>query len=191
MGALEVRGKSDMGRTSRLFAAVLAVLILACALMLSGCGPQTPEATVRNFLKAHDTDNWQLFLNSILPESVRSMTPADETYFRDTYLKEGSQSLLFKPDQLVMKTEYKGDSATVRLTSGKLVAKNPQTKEEVPLDLKTGEYKAKDPQTGKLTVQKLSPEEVKQIEQLTVYKCTHYKGRWYVDFNLEKPAQTL
>jgi hypothetical protein len=169
---------------------VMALIVAASALFVVGCGPQTPEVAVRNFLKARDTDNWKQFLDSILPANVRSMTPADEVYYRDTFLKQGSKSLIFNPAQLQMKTVTRGDNAVVTLVAGKLVAKNSQTKEDVPLDLKTGEYKVTDPQTGKVIVQKLSSEEKASIKELTVYNCKYYKGRWYVDYSLQRPTQS-
>lgn len=178
------------GTGIRVSVIVIALIVAACSLFAAGCGPQTPEAAVRNFLKSRDTNNWKMFLDSIVPTNVRSMTPADEAYWRDTFLKEGFKSLLFKPDQLKMKTVTKGGTAVVTLVAGKLTAKNSQTKEDVPLDLKTLEYKVTDPQTGKVVVQKLSSEEGTSIKELTVYTCKYYKGRWYVDFNLERPTQS-
>ena len=178
------------GTGIRLTIVLMALILAASALFVAGCGPQPPEAAVRNFLKARDTDNWTQFLGSILPANVRSMTPADEVYFRDTFLKQGSKTLLFKPDQLTMKTVTRGDTAVVTLVAGKLVAKNSQTNGDVPLDLKTGEYKVTDPQTGKVVTQKLSADERTSIKELVVYTCKYYKGRWYVDYSLQKPTQS-
>jgi hypothetical protein len=174
---------------------IVAAVCLAAILSVaaSGCGPATPAEATRNFLKSIDTDNWNLFLNSILPNQVRSMTNEDIVYWRDTALKQAGESVRFNPGQLGMKQQFIGkdkNKAKVTVVNGKIILVKAQAGADVVLDIGRKKYSYKDPSTGKTVTQPFTQREDEIAKSLTEYNTNKYKGRWYVNFPLERPSQT-
>lgn len=125
--------------------------------LLTGCGPSTPEAAVQDFYKAIDDGNWDAYLGSVLPENIRRMTEEDARNEKERFLAGDSTF-----EELKFKTVYdKKDKnkAEVELTEGKITGTNPMTGEKETTTI--AEIKEQYEITPSLGVQK-------------------YKGRWYV-----------
>lgn len=169
--------------------ACMLALALAAPLLAAGCQPDTPVAAVRNFLDAIDTSNWNEFVNSVLPDNVRKMTNEDVQYWRDTALKEASQSVRFNADRLSIKSSPSGkNKANVRVTAGTIVLVKAIGDSDVVLNIGKKTYSYKDPETSKVKTEKFTEREEQIAKGLAEYKAEYYKSRWYVDFALERPA---
>ena len=178
--------------SARPLAAVVVAVMLAALLPLfaSGCGAATPADAVRNFLKAVDTDNWNLFLSSVLPDQVRKMTSDDIVYWRDTALKQAGQTVKYNPGQLGMKTQLKKNTATVLIVSGRIVLVKAKDGADVVLNIGKQTYSYVDAKTKKVVTQPFSDREKEIVKGLTEYPTQKYKTQWYVNFPLQRPSST-
>lgn len=167
----------------------LLAMALALPIFTAGCEPSKPDVAVRNFLNAIDTNNWNEFVNSVLPDKVRKMTNEDIQYWRDTALKEASQSVRFNADRLSLKTSPQGkNKANVTVTAGNILLVKALSGSDIVLNIGNKTYSYKDPQTNKVKTEKFADREAQIAKGLAEYKAEYYKSRWYVDFNLERPA---
>lgn len=171
---------------SRAAAAGFLVLVIFMPFVAAGCQPDTPEGAVRNFMEAIDTDNWNEFVGSILPNNVRKMTNEDVIYWRDTALKEASQSVQFNQSKLKIKSSPEGkDKANVTVTDGTIVLVKALGDSDVRLNIGKKTYTFKDPETNEVKTEKFTEREEQIAQGLTDYKAEFFKSRWYVDFSLE------
>ncbi|MBU1670540.1 MAG: hypothetical protein KKF41_14865 [Actinobacteria bacterium] len=143
------------------------VILLAIALPFAaaGCGPQSPQAAVQDFFGAIQDQDWNAYLGSILPDDARSMSQEEQTTMKEDFEKTRTT---FK--DVKYETEYDKedkDKATVSVVSGSITAK----------DEATGE-------TQKTTVDELK----KTYGKVPTYKTENFKGRWYVNLDLQPTA---
>jgi len=146
--------------TKLLMVAVLA-LALAVPLLSAGCGVQTPNQAVRDFYNAIETHNWNAYLNSVLPDSVRRMTQVD-------VIKQ-------KKEFLATDFTYKG----LKLNT----VYDRKDKNMADVELQAGIISGKNPTTGK--TERTTVAEIKKNYGVTPSLATQkYKGSWYVDVPL-------
>ncbi|MFH1151186.1 MAG: hypothetical protein V1748_12005 [Actinomycetota bacterium] len=154
------------GRSGARSVGILAILLaLILPFFAAGCGPQSPQAAVQDFFGAIQDQNWNAYLGSILPDDARSMSQEDQATMKADFEKTKTS---FK--DVKYKTEYDKkdkDKATVSVVSGSITAK----------DEATGE-------TQKTTVDELK----KTYGKVPTYNTENFKGRWYVDLDLQPTA---
>lgn len=172
-------------KTTALLTVAALALVVAVPLLATGCGANSPEQAVRNFMKAFDDGDFNAFLSSVLPENVHRMTDADALFWKD----EAFGTVVFEEENMQMETKYLDEAknkAEVTVTSGKIVIKGGVEGSDIVLDLGKKEYTSKDPNTGKETTQPFTEREQQIVDQLGKFPTEKYKNAWYVDFVLER-----
>ncbi len=163
--AFTTRGKAR--RAAILFAVLAAALVLP--LLLTGCGPQTPEAAVRSFYTAIQNRDWDGYLSAILPSNVRRATDAD----------------LASQKKKFMANDYKYLGLKLKTTPDK---KDPN---KAAVELTSGVVRGKNPQTGQ--VESTTIAQIKKQYGVTPTLSTEkYKGCWYIDVPIaaaDQPTQ--
>lgn len=140
---------------------VFLAIALAAPFFAAGCGAQTPEAAVGNFFTAMETNSWNDYLNSILPDNVRRATSEELREQENSFDETNLQYVNIK--YKVNKDRRNPDKATVELVSGRVRVKNPQT--------------------GKFETTSIA-EIKKQYGSNPSINTVLYKGSWFVDVPL-------
>jgi hypothetical protein len=149
----------NKARSVSVFAVLLALVLPFFA---AGCGPRTPEAAVSSFFNAIQDQNWNAYLDSILPDDVRSMSQTEQATTKEDF---GKTVTTFK--DLKYKTEV-----------------NDKDKNKATVSVVSGRISAKDPSTGQS--QTTTVDEIKKTYgKAPTYQTEKFKGRWYVDLEME------
>ncbi len=140
--------------------AVLLLLVAALAVpFAAGCGgASSPEQAVNDFYEAIEAGDWNAYLDTVLPDNVRRMTPSDEQEQKKQF-----EEADFKYSGLKYKTVYDEkdkETAEVQLTAGEITGTNPSTNQKETTTI----------------------EEIKKSYDITPsITARKYKGSWYVD----------
>lgn len=144
-------------RYERHTCAVFLCFLLAVAMLLNGCGGNTPEGAVNKYLNAMQSGDWEAYKAAVVPQEL---TKEQEE------LAEGAfKQVKVKVDGLEMETEYDQsdkNKAAVVLTDGKIT------------------YTAKI-----LGENKSDTRDMKKVEKENrTLDTVRVKGTWYVDTKL-------
>jgi hypothetical protein len=121
--------------------ALLAALLLAllASAVLAGCGGNSPEKAVGNYLNAFQSGDWAAFKATIVPQNL--------TKDQETLAKDKFEQLKVKFQDVQTKTSYDASNknkATVVLTGGKVsytvpIGGKPQTETKDIMELELPE----------------------------------------------------
>ena len=148
---------------------VMLMVVVAVPVLLAGCGPQTPAAAVTDFYNSIQKSDWNAYLSTVLPESVRRMTDTDLADQKKKFLAGGYKYVGLRLKTIPDKKDP--NKAAVEITSGVVKGKNPTTGQE-----------------ESTTIASIK----KQYGITPTLNTEKYKGRWYVNVPLatvDQPVQ--
>lgn len=139
------------------------IIIVMLATLTSGCAPNSPEAATKAFYNAIENGDWNAYIDSILPERVRMMTPEEKEYTEESVEDSG---VTF--EGLKFETKYTNKDKT-----------------EATVSIVAGEMSQENPSTGEKEVVTIE-EVIEQSGTAPEVNTVKYKNRWYVDVPLSQ-----
>ncbi len=167
---------------------ILLLLFIVSPILTTGCAASTPIEAAKKFITGIDTNNWNAFMESVLPEETRKMTQEDVQYWRERVLPQVSEAYKFNVEKLKFKVRPEGkNKALVKIVEGKIVIiKGSKSNTDLTIDAKTETSSYIDAEKKQIVTEKFSGEKSYTLE----FPVEKFKSGWYVRIPLSRSGET-